>query len=237
MKRVKRAVILAAGRGSRMGALTAETPKPLLKVLGKPIVETSLDACVAAGIEEIYLVRGYHGEKFDVLRAKYPTLHFIDNLAWESANNIASILAAGELIAGAYVIEGDLYLQNPVLLDPFPQASNYLAIPVQETDDWCFYTDIQGVIKRMDIGGHNCLQMVGFSYWTEADGKKILDRAQKLYRMPSGKKLYWDEIALGAYIEDFTVYARTCSTEDITELDTVEELRAFENRLRMKEQR
>lgn len=236
MEHVKRAVILAAGRGSRMGALTAETPKPLLKVLGKPIVETSLDACVAADIEEIYLVRGYHGEKFDVLQEKYSNLHFIDNPAWESANNIASILAAGDLIAGAYIIEGDLYLQNPALLDPFPQVSNYLAIPVQETNDWCFYTDAQSVIKRIDIGGQNCLQMVGFSYWTEADGRKILDRAQKLYRMPSGKNLYWDEIALGAFLEDFTIYARVCTAEDITELDTIEELRDFENRLRMREQ-
>ena len=57
--RVKRAVILAAGFGSRMVPVTLDMPKPLVKVNGVRIIDTVLDALVAVGIKDITLVRGY----------------------------------------------------------------------------------------------------------------------------------------------------------------------------------
>lgn len=56
--RVKRAVFIAAGFGSRMVPITLNTPKPLVRVKGVRIIETLLDAVLAAGIDEIYVVRG-----------------------------------------------------------------------------------------------------------------------------------------------------------------------------------
>ena len=61
MMNVQRAVFLAAGKGTRMAPLTDTVPKPLVKVHGKPIITTLLDAVMMAGIEEIYIVRGYLG--------------------------------------------------------------------------------------------------------------------------------------------------------------------------------
>lgn len=75
--RVKKAIFLAAGFGSRMVPITLNTPKPLVLVHGKRIIETLLDAVVAAGIEDITIVRGYLGEQFDVLLHKYPKIKFI----------------------------------------------------------------------------------------------------------------------------------------------------------------
>ena len=72
--RVKRAVIIAAGFGSRMVPITLNTPKPLVRVHGKRIIDGLLDAVVAAGIEEIVLVRGYLAEQFDQLLYKYPMI-------------------------------------------------------------------------------------------------------------------------------------------------------------------
>ena len=60
--RVKRAILLAAGFGSRMIPITLNTPKPLVLVHGKRIIETILDALLKVGIEEIYIVRGYLSE-------------------------------------------------------------------------------------------------------------------------------------------------------------------------------
>jgi len=53
------AVILAAGRGSRMGSLTATTPKPLLPLQGRPILEHILAGIRAAGIDRVVIVTGY----------------------------------------------------------------------------------------------------------------------------------------------------------------------------------
>lgn len=61
--RVKRAVILAAGFGSRMMPATADRPKPLVEVNGKRIIDTLLDALTGVGIRHITIVRGYHKKK------------------------------------------------------------------------------------------------------------------------------------------------------------------------------
>lgn len=59
--RVKRAVLIAAGFGERMVPITLNTPKPLVRVRGKRIIDSLLDALEAAGIEDVYIVRGYLG--------------------------------------------------------------------------------------------------------------------------------------------------------------------------------
>ncbi len=57
-----KAVILAAGKGTRMKELTNELPKPMLKVQGKPILEHILQGILAAGIREIFIVTGFRAD-------------------------------------------------------------------------------------------------------------------------------------------------------------------------------
>ncbi len=65
MTGVTRAVILAAGRGTRLGELTAATPKPLLMVGGRPILVRILDGLIRAGIEDVAIVTGYLGDRIE----------------------------------------------------------------------------------------------------------------------------------------------------------------------------
>ena len=217
-----------------MRPLTDEMPKPMVCVDGRRIIDTLLAALVAAGIPEIYVVRGYLGEKFDALKEEYPTLHFIDNPHWHEANNISSLLAAGDLVENAFVVEGDLFLQNPSLLSREQQGTNYLAIPVKETTDWCFFPDEAGVIRRMAVGGTDCWKMVGISYWTTEDGRNLAQSIRRLYETPGGAARYWDEAALSADIEDFSVHVRACTAEDVQEIDTLAELETLRKSLKGK---
>lgn len=227
--KVERAIFLAAGMGSRLAPVTDEVPKPLVKVHGKRIIESLLDAVLAAGIGEIYLVRGYRGEAFDVLLEKYPMLRFIDNPDYESANNISSIFYARELVRNSYVIESDLWLRNPKLVSPVQEKSNYLAIPVEATDDWCFYLGEDGYISRMAVGGNHCEQMVGISYWSAEDGARLSERTAELYRLQENRQLYWDEVALDRFLSEFHIGTRHCTREDVVEIDTLEELQAIDS--------
>ncbi len=59
------------------------TRPPLVRVHGKRIVETLLDAVTAAGIQEIVLVRGYLGEQFEVLKHRYPAIRFLEKPAFQ----------------------------------------------------------------------------------------------------------------------------------------------------------
>ena len=234
-KRVTRAVILAAGRGSRLAPLTDHLPKPLVPVNGRRIISTILDALKAAGISTITIVRGYRGEQFDTLLAEHPGLAFVENPVWETSNNISSIAIAGRagLLEDSYVIEGDLFLANPAIIMPTQERTNYIAFPVEATDDWCFDTDADGKITHIDTASdHPCHQMLGLSYWTAADGRRLAECANELYREERYRQLYWDEIALKYYLPEFSIHIRECRREDVWEIDTVEELRALEERIK-----
>ena len=193
--RVKRAVFIAAGFGSRLVPITLNTPKPLVRVNGVRMIDTMLDAVVGAGIEEIYIVRGYLGEQFDQLLYKYPNIKFIENPLYNEANNISSALLARHLLKNAYVLEADLYLSNPNLITKYQYTSNYLGVPTEYTDDWCFETKNK-VITKVKVGGNNCHHMYGVSYWTEEDGAKLYDDIKKVYEMPGGKERYWEQVPL-----------------------------------------
>jgi UDP-N-acetylglucosamine diphosphorylase / glucose-1-phosphate thymidylyltransferase / UDP-N-acetylgalactosamine diphosphorylase / glucosamine-1-phosphate N-acetyltransferase / galactosamine-1-phosphate N-acetyltransferase len=56
---IRHAVVLAAGKGTRMGCVTEETPKPMLLIQGKPMLEHILEGLAAAGVENFFVVVGY----------------------------------------------------------------------------------------------------------------------------------------------------------------------------------
>ena len=225
--RVKRAVFLAAGFGSRLAPITFNTPKPLVRVHGKRIIDNLLDACLAAGIEEIYLVRGYLAEQFDQLRYQYPTIRFLENPVYNETNNISSALCARHLLSNAYVLEADLVLHSPGLIQPYQYRSNFLAIPKQRTDDWCFEVE-DGVITEEKIGGEHCWQMVGISYWDRPDGEKLARDLTEVYEQPGGRERYWEQVPLVFRRENYRVSVRPCRDGDVTEIDTFRELKAFD---------
>ena len=221
--RVKRAVFIAAGFGTRLVPITLNTPKPLVRVNGTRIIDTLLDAIVAAGIEEIVIVRGYLAEQFDQLLYKYPNIRFIENPIYNEANNISSAICAKDLLGGAYVLEADLLLYNPALIQKYQYCSNYLGVPVEVTDDWCLYSK-NGIITKLVVGGRTCHHLFGISYWTEQDGTRLAGHLQQVYDMPGGKERYWDQAALEYFIHDYRVAIRECTFEDIIEIDTFREL-------------
>ena len=207
--RVKRAVFLAAGSGSRLAPITLNTPKPLVRVHGKRIIDTLLDACLAAGIGELYMIR------------------FLENPVYNEANNISSALCAQTLLSNAYVLEADLVLSNPRLIRPYQYCSNFLAFPAPHTDDWCFTVE-DGVITEEKVGGENCWQMVGISYWDGADGEKLARDLREVYEQPGGRQRYWEQVPLVFRKENYRVAVRPCRGGDATEIDTFQELKEFD---------
>ena len=225
--RVKRALFIAAGFGSRLVPITLNTPKPLVRVNGVRMIDTLLDAVVAAGIEEIYLVRGYLGEQFDQLLYKYPNIKFIENPAYNEANNISSAYLVRHLMQNAYVLEADLVLSNPKLITKYQYASNYLGVPTEYTDDWCFETKNK-VITKVKIGGNDCHHMFGISYWDAEEGAKLYDNIKKVYEMPGGKERYWDQVPLEYCLDNHTVEVRECTFDDIVEIDSFADLKRLD---------
>lgn len=226
--KVKKAIILAAGFGSRMAPVTLDTPKPLVKVNGVRIIDTLLDSLVAIGITNIIIVRGYKKEKFDELLEKYPFIKFVDNPDYNVTNNISSLMKVLEYLENCYICEADLVLSNPNLIRKYEYSTNYLGAKVNETDDWCFYKK-GSYINKFQMGGDNCYQTYGISYWTEKDCQKLKQDAVKLYNSRAGKENFWDNIALKVYKKNYKIEIRKCHKSDIIEIDNFSELVALDD--------
>ena len=226
--RVKRAVLLAAGFGSRLVPVTLNTPKPLVRVKGVRMIDTLLDAIQEAGIKEVIIVRGYLGEQFDQLLYKYPNITFIENPLYNESNNISSAMCARYYFKNAYVMEADLVLYNKKLITKYQYSSNYLGVYTEKTDDWCFDTKNK-IITKVKVGGYNCYHMFGISYWSEEDGAKLAEHIKEVYNMPGGKERYWDQVALEYFAKDYKLEVRECTFDDIVEVDNYSELKKLDN--------
>ncbi len=225
--RAKRAIFIAAGFGSRLVPITFNTPKPLVRVHGQRIIDGLIDACLDAGINEIYIVRGYLAEQFDQLLYKYPMIRFLENPVYNEANNISSAMVARYMLSNAYVFEADLLISNPKIITKYHYTSDFLAIKKDRTDDWCFIVK-DGVIVEEKVGGLDCWQMVGISYWNEEDGHKLSDDIKMTYEQPGGKERYWEQVPLVFCKKHYKVEVRECRENDIIEIDTFRELKAID---------
>ena len=225
--RVKRAIFLAAGFGSRLVPITLNTPKPLVLVHGKKIIETLLDACVTAEIEEIIIVTGYLSDQFEILLKKYPNLKFIKNDIYNEANNISSAYLVRDMFSNAYVLESDLYLYNQNLIRKYEYKSNFLGRKVDMTDDWCFEVK-NGIITKQKQGGYDCYQMYGISYYSSEYQEQIKKDIEKVFNSPGGKEKYWEQVILDVCKNNYKIHLRECQDGDIIEIDTFNELKQID---------
>src|SRR5271156_6862674 len=94
-----RAVILAAGRGSRMGQLGGDRPKCLVELGGRPLIERQIAALRRGGVDQIGVVCGYRAEMID-----FPNLFYFANERWAETNMVTSLTAAASWLRSGPLI-------------------------------------------------------------------------------------------------------------------------------------
>jgi choline kinase len=97
-----RPILIAAGRGSRLGHNTDDIPKTLVPVMGRPMLDWILEALGSAGFarKDVVCVCGYAE---DVLRARYPEFTFVQNDDWQNNNILLSLLCAREHLTDGFL--------------------------------------------------------------------------------------------------------------------------------------
>lgn len=228
--RVRRAIIMGAGFGSRMMPATKDRPKPMVTVNGKRIIETLLDAMIAVGITDITIVRGYQKEKYDELLTKYPFLNLVDNDDYATTNNISSVMKVLDKIeGGTYLCEADLYINNPAVITKYQYTSNILGSYSLETDDWSFRMQ-DGHIVDYQQGNTYCYNYYGISYWTADDCTKLRNDWSEIYATDEGKDIFWEIVPLKLRKEKYQVEIRECQKSDIMEIDNYYELATLDKK-------
>ncbi len=153
MHKVKNAIILAAGRGSRLKHLTENTPKPLLAPIEKPFIEKIIENLIEKDIKEIHVVVGYLKEHFNYLKKKYK-INIIENNDWNNGNNITSIYAALKVLDNSLIINGDIIMKENVFKNEYETTLTY-AEQDSDIDEWLIEQDEDGNVINFDKDGLN----------------------------------------------------------------------------------
>ena len=133
-----KAIILAAGRGLRLGELTKELPKPLIDVNGKSIIERQISSFRKAGIDEITIVTGYKKDKFI-----FEDVEYVFNPKYEEVEQAFSLMTARKQISGNVIISfGDTIFEDKII-EQILNTKNDIVIGVEPK--WREYYE-----KRMD---------------------------------------------------------------------------------------
>lgn len=225
---VKRAIVVAAGIGKRMRPLTLEMPKPLVKVNGVRMIDTVVDALLANGIEEIHVVVGYLREQFDAWARERGGINLIENPYYDSCNNISSLYVAHEHLRDCIILDGDQMVYEPSVLSPAFTRSGYNAVWCKgETDEWLMEVK-DGVVQSCSrTGGAHGWQLYSVSRWTAEDGERLQMLLEKEFES-GNRQIYWDDVAMFCYPEQFELGIREMQRGDIVEIDSIEELAALD---------
>lgn len=122
-----KAIIIGAGRGSRLGHLTEEIPKTLVPVLGRPMLDGILEALAAGGLRppDVVFICGYLA---GTLRARYPALDYVENPEWERNNILASLMYARDRMAGGFVSTYADIVYRPAAVEALVRSPHDLTV-------------------------------------------------------------------------------------------------------------
>ena len=123
--RIMKAIIIAAGRGGRMGALADNLPKTLIPIAGKPLLDHLLKNMRDQGISSIALVRGYQAEKFT-----NPDLRYYLNAEYPENNILHSLMKAGREFDDDLVISYSDIWYSPAVLQSLLHTPGDIVISV-----------------------------------------------------------------------------------------------------------
>ncbi len=105
-----RVILIAAGRGKRLGAHTDEIPKCMVDVAGQPILRRVWTALASAGATELVVIRGYRGDVLETfVKTIVPGAVFVDNPEWQTNNVLLSLACARRFLdRPAFVTYSDI---------------------------------------------------------------------------------------------------------------------------------
>lgn len=217
------AIILAAGMGTRLRPLTNDRPKCLVEVNGVPMVERQIQFLKEREIDNITLISGYKAESLNFLKEKY-NVDIVFNERYDTCNNINSLYIVRDRFHDTYVLEGDVYMDQNVLLSDISQ-STYFARKKKYENEWGLEVDSNNKLVKINIGAGEGFLMSGISFWKADDCKKIISHMEEVYANNDYTNLYWDNMVLDIYSQ-LDIHVK--EIDGIFEIDTPEELKDVE---------
>lgn len=217
-----RAILLAAGMGTRLRPLTLDTPKSLIEVNKKPLLERQVEFLKEKGINEIIVVTGYLNEKFEYLKEKYG-VRLVYNDKYNVYNNVYTMYLVKDYLADSYVIDADVYINRNFIDNNVIDSTYFTAYKKDVKNEWRLNFNDNKKVQSIDIISGEGYILSGVSYWSVEDGKAIAEELEKVIEEGDFSDLYWDDIVKDN-LDKLDVYVNIIDEDDIFEIDNLEEL-------------
>ncbi len=228
--RVERAIIMAAGLGTRLRPVTDTIPKPLIKVNGIRIIDSVIAGLQHNGITEIYIVVGYLKEMFFDIEKQYNGIKLIENPYYLKCNNISSLYVAKDYLENSIILDGDQLIYNDGILSPEFDKSGYNAVWTEEhTDEWLMQVKDGKVVSCSREGGTHGWQLFSISRWTAEDGARLKRHLEEEFVQNKNVNLYWDDVVMFCHFNEYELGITKMKYSDIIEIDNLEELVALDS--------
>lgn len=217
-----RAIILAAGMGTRLRPLTLTIPKALIKIKETTLIERQIKCLKEIGIKEIIIVTGYLANKFDFLAKKY-NVKLVYNAKYNIYNNFYTMYLVKDYLSNAYVIDADNYLLEN-FLDPTIERSTYFAAYKKDfKEEWILKTDSNNRVQEIIIAAGEGRVLSGVSYWDNESGKILQNILEEKFQEGDFTDLYWDNLVKDNLLK-VSVYRKDIPENSIFEVDNLEDL-------------
>ena len=234
-----KAIILAAGLGSRLGDLTRDKPKSLIKVNGKPIIKYQIDAYLNSGISEIFIVSGYKSfELEDYVKANYSkNIRFVINKFFHETNNMYSLWLCKGYISKSekvFISNADVVFDESIVSKMVDEKENIIACDSSQFNYESMKISINSESKIIDISkkiseenSHAC--SIDLYSFTRSGIKTLMDEISKII---VEDKNQWTELAIQRIIKENKIKAFPFyldNTERWFEIDNLKDLIAADS--------
>jgi len=221
-----RAILLAAGMGTRLRPITNETPKSLIKIKGEPLIERQIKFLREVGVQEIVVVTGYLNEKFNYLEEKY-NVKLVNNDKYDIYNNIYTMYLVREYLSDAYVIDADTYLTENYLEKNLKTSTYFAGKKTVNTEEWMLIFDETDKVHDIKISSGEGYVMSGVSYWAKEDGEFLKNKLEEIINLDNWQNLYWDNIAKDN-LKNMNVHINKINCDSWFEIDSLEDLKTLQ---------
>lgn len=154
-----KAIILAAGSGTRLKKYTQELPKGMLEIFGKPLIQHQIESYRRNGINDITIVTGFCADKIN-----FPGTRKIHNPHFASTNMVESLFCASEYIEGELIISyADILFEDHVLKAAIRHAGNIGVVVDTDWKDYWYarYGKVDFDTESLSINEHGSIHELG----------------------------------------------------------------------------